>query len=209
MGTKRTTVDKKLEEEMRIKQNILETKSLETFQNLEPFPFEAEPPKPKKDRGPPPTMPKKFIKGEFTESDYESDYEGRPKPKWKPTDSDAEDLVYQNIRASLPKDTKPPKEKERTPTPPTKFEIPPPVGGPLRPSLERFEPPDSGREPSPEIIIPEVEETTKSPKVSTPKAPIIKKQEPEPPKPKPPSPELPEPGPYPEYGYAKDTRIRK
>merc|ERR1712142_321187 len=145
--TERTTVDKKLEEEMRIKKETLETKTittieyeqeqmpkisvispevesklLESFPKLEPFPFEPEPTKPKKDRGPPPTMPKKFIKGEFTESDYESDYEGRPKPKWKPNDSDAEDPVYQNIRASLPKDARPSIEKERTPTPPTKFE---------------------------------------------------------------------------------------
>ncbi|CAL4122342.1 unnamed protein product [Meganyctiphanes norvegica] len=232
--TERTTVDKKLEEEMRIKKEMLETKtittteyeqeqitkipvispevqfkSLEEFKNLEPFPFEPEPTKPKKNRGPPPTMPKKFIKGEFTESDYESDYEGRPKPKWKPADSDAEDLAYQNIRVSLPKDTKSPTEKERTPTPPTKFEVPQPVGGPLRPSLERFELSDSGREPSPEIVIPKVEEKTRPLKVSTPKAPTIKKQEPEPSKPKPPSPPLPEPGPQPEYGYAKDTRIRK
>lgn len=61
---------------------------------LEPFPFSPEAERPKKSRGAPPPMPKKFKKGEFTESDYDSDYEGRIRPKWQPPDSDTEDPSY-------------------------------------------------------------------------------------------------------------------
>jgi hypothetical protein len=44
-------------------------------------------------------MPKKFIPGEFRESDYESDYEGvRIKPKWAPGDSDTDEPHYRKVR---------------------------------------------------------------------------------------------------------------
>lgn len=52
---------------------------------LEPFPFKAEPDRPKRISVAPPPKPKKFIPGEFRESDYESEVESaKIKPKWQP-----------------------------------------------------------------------------------------------------------------------------
>uniref|UniRef100_A0A8D9EQ76 Muscle M-line assembly protein unc-89 n=1 Tax=Cacopsylla melanoneura TaxID=428564 RepID=A0A8D9EQ76_9HEMI len=58
----------------------------------------------RKHGGPPNTArnPSRFVKGEFRESDYESDYEGKIKPKWRPYDSDTEDNVtYRPVRPNL------------------------------------------------------------------------------------------------------------
>ncbi|KAL1455864.1 hypothetical protein WDU94_000636, partial [Cyamophila willieti] len=58
----------------------------------------------RKHGGPPSTAqnPSRFVKGEFRESDYESDYEGKIKPKWRPYDSDTEDNVtYRPVRPNL------------------------------------------------------------------------------------------------------------
>jgi hypothetical protein len=66
---------------------------------LESFPFKPEPERPRRRSVPPPTTPKKFIPGEFRESDYESDYEGtRIKPKWTPGDSDTDEPHYRKVR---------------------------------------------------------------------------------------------------------------
>ncbi|XP_066957162.1 uncharacterized protein [Macrobrachium rosenbergii] len=175
---------------------------VEKFPNLEPFPFEPDKPKPRRERGPPPPKPSKFVKGEFRESDYDSDYEGRVKPKWKPADSDMEDPEYTPVRPPPPTTKQLSIERERTPTPPTKFDTPPPSGGPLRPTIDRIQQPVLvPREVSPEIIIPKVKPTVnKSPKIK-PKAPSIKPKEPEPVKPREPTPPLPEPGPQPEIGF--------
>lgn len=43
---------------------------------LEPFPFKPDPERPRRSSAPPPPRPKKFIPGEFRESDYESEVEG-------------------------------------------------------------------------------------------------------------------------------------
>nr|XP_053632755.1 LOW QUALITY PROTEIN: titin-like [Cherax quadricarinatus] len=228
--TEKTITNLKLEEELRIKKEKKETKKTiiteseqvptqfpppakseqltietEKFQDLEPFPFEPDKDKPKRQRGPPPPKPKKFIKGEFRESDYDSDYEGRVRPKWKPPDSDVEDPEYTPVRPPPPTERHSSKSKERTPTPPSKFEVPPASGGPLRPTVD---PVDKHvvfvKEPSPEIIIPKVKAQPIS-KISkiTPKAPVLKPKEPEPQIPKIPSPPLPEPGPQPLIGYVQ------
>ncbi|XP_042876868.1 titin-like isoform X4 [Penaeus japonicus] len=227
--TEKTFTDIKLEEEMRMKKEKMErrttteteyeqvperppppvekeqvTVETERFIDLEPFPFTVEEPKPKRDKGPAPPKPKKFYKGEFRESDYESDYEGRLKPKWKPADSDAEDPEYTPVRPPPPRERTLSKSKERTPTPPSKFDVPPPSGEPLRPVIKPVDQPPVQvyRETSPEIIIPKIDEkkVSKTPKV-VPKAPVLKAKQEEPERPKVPSPPLPEPGPQPEIGY--------
>lgn len=43
--------------------------------------------------------PKKFVQGQFRESDYESDADvGRIRPKWAPADSDTEDPRYRKVQ---------------------------------------------------------------------------------------------------------------
>ncbi|XP_068215232.1 uncharacterized protein [Palaemon carinicauda] len=180
----------------------LKVMEVEKFPDLEPFPFEPDKPKPRRDRGPLPPKPKKFIKGEFRESDYDSDYEGRVKPKWKPADSDMEDPEYTPVRPPPPTTKQVSLERDRTPTPPTKFDTPPTSGGPLRPTIDYIQQPVMvPREASPEIIIPKVTPiVSKSTKIK-PKAPAIRPKEPEPEKPREPTPPLPEPGPQPEIGF--------
>ena len=185
---------------------------------LEPFPFEPEPSKPKRQRGPPPPKPKKFVKYEFRESDYDSDFDGKIKPKWQPPDSDAEDLAYSKIKVPSPSpDRRGSKSQERVPTPPSKFETPPPVSGVLRPSIDRVV--DISNviqvETTPEIEISFNNETlnavTKSitkTKVKQEKSKEVKiEKTPQPPKQ--PSPPLPEPGPKPVIGYAKPKIIQQ
>ncbi|KAG0730308.1 Titin [Chionoecetes opilio] len=227
--TERIITSIKMEEELRMKKEKKETKKTTVTEyehdsvhqppfaikpqvsiltekqlDLEPFPFEPEPSKPRRERGPPPPKPKKFMKGEFSQSDYDSDFEGKMRPKWQPGDSDAEDPEYTPVRPPPPSHRHPHWGKERTPTPPTKFEVPPSGGGPLRPTIEPYEKPvPVVREPSPEVIITKITEKSLSKtKRVVPKAPAIKRQEPPPPPPRSPSPPLPEPGPQPEIGYA-------
>ena len=46
--------------------------------------------------------PSRFVKGEFRESDYESDYEGRIPPLWKPRGgSDVEDYSFKPVKPNL------------------------------------------------------------------------------------------------------------
>ncbi|XP_042205940.1 titin-like isoform X2 [Homarus americanus] len=228
--TEKTFTNLKLEEELRMKKERMETKKtvvteyehvpkrppppaeseqeivqIEIYPDLEPFPFEPDKDKPRKERGPPPPKPKKFVKGEFRESDYDSDYESRVRPKWKPPDSDAEDPEYTPVRPPPPTERQPSKSKERTPTPPSKFEVPPSLGGPLRPTIDSVDAPVLVvKEPSPEIIIPKVKELPPSKILKvTPKAPVLKPKEPEPQVYETPSPPLPEPGPQPEIGYVQ------
>ena len=224
--TEKTFIKMKMEEELRMKKEKTESVrtiiteyedapvrppppvepelkifEVEKFPELEPFPFEPDKPKPKRERGAPPPKPSKFVRGEFRESDYDSDYEGRVKPKWKPTDSDMEDPEYTPVRPPLPSTKQVSLERERTPTPPTKFDVPPTSGGPLRPVVDQVQPSVLvPRETSPEIIIPKVKPESKSPKIK-PKAPSLKPKELQPEKPRDPTPPLPEPGPQPEIGY--------
>ncbi|KAK4306760.1 hypothetical protein Pmani_021420 [Petrolisthes manimaculis] len=229
--TEKTITNIKLKEELRMKREKKETKktivteyeevpvqpslplqikidmSLEKYKDLEPFPFEPGKEKPRREKGPPPPKPKKFVKGEFQESDYDSDFEGRVRPKWQPSISDAEDPEYTPVRPPPPSCKQAARSRERTPTPPTKFEVPPSSGGPLRPDIEPVEKPVKViKEPSPEIVIPKVKEkhVTKAVK-TTPKAPALKVAKPQAPRPRTPTPPLPEPGPQPEIGYIPET----
>ncbi|CAH1976518.1 unnamed protein product [Acanthoscelides obtectus] len=99
---------------------------------LEPFPFKPEPPvQIRKPKGPPPPSPSKFVKGEFKESDYESDYEGRIPPVWKSVTEPA----YKPVRPVLTP-SQHHQQYGRTPTPPTEFDNPPRIEGPPRPKFE-------------------------------------------------------------------------
>ena len=222
--TEKTITSMKMEEELRMKKEKKEVKKttvteyepvhvprepqviirVEKQLELEPFPFEPEPAKQRRERGPPPPKPKKFMKGEFRESDYDSDFEAKMRPKWKPADSDVEDPEYTSVIPPPTSDRRPSRNKDRTPTPPTKFEVPPSGGGPLRPTIEHYEKPVPViREPSPEVIIQKItEKSLPVTKRVVPRAPAIKQQEPPPPPPRSPTPPLPEPGPKPEIGYA-------
>lgn len=121
----------------------------EQISNLEPFPFKAEPPQPTVKRivGPPPPSPSKFVKGEFRESDYESDYDSKIPAKWRPCESDADEPSYRSVRPVLTSSGRQSNSQalleDRTPTPPTEFDNPPQFGGPPRPKFEPIEKPST------------------------------------------------------------------
>lgn len=106
------------------------------FPELEPFPFKPDPHKPKPPKvGPPPT-PSKFIKGKFTDSDYESDIESsRIAPRWKPAMSDTEEPTYRRVRAPQLIHIGRSRSQECEPLPPSKFDHPPHFEGPPRPDI--------------------------------------------------------------------------
>nr|CAD7455194.1 unnamed protein product [Timema tahoe] len=119
-----------------------QTYSEDRSSSLEPLPFKAEPTRsvPKRSLGPPPPSPSKFVRGEFRESDYESDYEGRIPALWRPLDSDADGPSYKPVRPVLTpggsRQHSRASMEVRTPTPPTEFDNPPQFGGPPRPKFE-------------------------------------------------------------------------
>lgn len=43
-------------------------------------------------------VPKKFVQGQFRESDYESDVDSKIRPKWAPPDSDTEEPHYRKVQ---------------------------------------------------------------------------------------------------------------
>ncbi|KAL1117097.1 hypothetical protein AAG570_004425 [Ranatra chinensis] len=79
-----------------------EKKETSSTKVLEPFPFKPDPPS----VAPPPTKqraiivpsPSKFVKGEFKESDYESDYEGKIKPVWRPKYESGEEPSFRPVK---------------------------------------------------------------------------------------------------------------
>lgn len=111
---------------------------------LEPFPFVPEPSRPKVSvKVPPPPSPSKFVKGEFKESDYESDYDRKVPPVWRPSnDSDSEPMYYKPIRPILTPTGRQSKLSDgKSPVPPTEFENPLPFDGPPRPKFEPIDKP--------------------------------------------------------------------
>lgn len=76
---------------------------------------------------PPPPKPKKFVPGEFRESDYESEVENtKIRPKWVPGGSDTEDLHYRKVRApGWSRSSSVPAPQERVLTP-MEFDTQPP-----------------------------------------------------------------------------------
>ncbi|XP_012061613.1 PREDICTED: uncharacterized protein LOC105624873 [Atta cephalotes] len=84
-------------------------------------------------------LPSKFVKGSFShESDYESDFDSRPKAKWRPYESDNEEPHYRRVKAPVPKQSTRPRSTEPEPLPPSKFETPAQFTGPS--SLVTIEP---------------------------------------------------------------------
>lgn len=115
----------------------LESRPFEKFPDLEPFPFKPDPPKPKPAKCPPPPTPTKFIKGRFADSDYESDYDSRISVKWRPYESDGEEIKFRRVRPpSTTNRPKRPQSTEPEPLPPSKFEKPPEFDGPPRPVVQ-------------------------------------------------------------------------
>ena len=121
---------------------------------LEPLPFEAGAPKPPRAKVPPPPKPSKFIRGDFTESEYESDADIKFRKRWQPdTGSETDEPSYAKIKVCLPSKERPHLERDRTPTPPSKFDQPPTFEGPPRPKVEFPESePEYERPPSPVVI---------------------------------------------------------
>ena len=113
------------------------SKPFERFPDLEPFPFRPSPERPKPPRvGPPPT-PSKFIKGRFTDSDYESDFESvRIQSKWRPYASDTEEPTYRRVQPPKSKPIQRSRSTEKQPVPPSQFERPPQFEGPPRPVID-------------------------------------------------------------------------
>ncbi|XP_072764140.1 uncharacterized protein [Anoplolepis gracilipes] len=78
-------------------------------------------------------VPSKFVKGSYShESDYESDFEGRPKAKWRPYESDNDEPHYRRVKAPVSKQPTRPRSTEPEPLPPSKFETPPLFTAPSR-----------------------------------------------------------------------------
>ena len=122
--------------------------------DLEPFPFSVpETRNVHHQKQPPPRMPSKFIPGSFTESEYESDYDGSFNPKWGPCVSDSESLGYRKLNVKL-RGGRSRSVQKYSPPPPSKFDIPPPIGGPLRPVVPM---------PGYDSEIPSSKETTPTP----------------------------------------------
>lgn len=101
-------------------------------------------------RQPPPPSPSKFIKSDYKESDYESDFD-RGKiitPVWRPStanDSDSEPMYYKPIRPvlSTPASSRPQSQISDvlSPMPPTVFDQPIKFDGPPRPKFQPIEKP--------------------------------------------------------------------
>lgn len=81
-------------------------------------------------------VPSKFVKSSCShESDYESDFEGRLKAKWRPYESDNEEPHYRRVKAPVLQQPTRPRSTEPEPLPPSKFETPPLFTGSLRPLI--------------------------------------------------------------------------
>lgn len=103
---------------------------------------EDAPPIPPKDaRKTPPPLPAKktepfscgtFARGQFIESDYESDFESC-KSKWRPCESETDEPKYRRVQPPTPRQPRP-RSTEPGPPPPSSFEVPKAeVTGPPRP----------------------------------------------------------------------------
>ncbi|XP_043261539.1 uncharacterized protein LOC122402644 [Colletes gigas] len=74
-------------------------------------------------------MPKKFVQGQFRESDYESDIDTRIRPKWTPSDSDKEEPRYRKVQppaVKSPRSSSAPVRQEHVVSP-MEFDTGPPV----------------------------------------------------------------------------------
>ena len=98
----------------------------ERFPELEPFPFRPDPPQPKTEKSAPPRKPRRFVKGDSKESDYESDLETRIPARWMPPGSDTEESSYKKVKPKLRTDRADRscsrEATNREPTPPSLFD---------------------------------------------------------------------------------------
>lgn len=105
--------------------------------NEEPIPiYYSQEPQQKVKIAPPPS-PSRFVRSEYRESDYESDYDSRIQPIWRPS-SVQSDKVYKPVTPNLPQTPQNFTSQFRTPPPPSTFETPLQYSGP--PSRPKFEP---------------------------------------------------------------------
>ncbi|XP_050062195.1 titin isoform X3 [Aphis gossypii] len=89
--------------------------------------------------------PAKFVRGEFRESDYESDYECRIQPIWRPNDSESEEPVYKPVRPGF-------KTPVRNIEVSRHFQPVQSAPAPLKPfELKPGSPPEMGFAPSPDV----------------------------------------------------------
>ncbi|KAK8383211.1 hypothetical protein O3P69_011607 [Scylla paramamosain] len=92
--------------------------------SLEPFPFKVSPERERKPRGAPPPMPKKFVPGSFTESEYESDYDSKSEfSRLYMSDSETSGFRPMNLKMKKGRTRRP---KQASPPAPTTFGPPPP-----------------------------------------------------------------------------------
>lgn len=73
--------------------------------------------------------PKKFVQGQFRESDYESDIDTRIRAKWAPPESDTEEPRYRKVQApttKAPRSASAPVRQEHVVSP-LEFDTGPPV----------------------------------------------------------------------------------
>lgn len=108
--------------------------------NEEPISIQYSPEPQQKMRIQPPPSPSRFIKGEFRESDYESDYDARIQPMWRPSSAQS-DKVYKPVTPNLSNQTPQNFSSQfKTPPPPSAFETPLQFSsGPARPKFEPIE----------------------------------------------------------------------
>ncbi|KAG7188138.1 hypothetical protein KM043_013359 [Ampulex compressa] len=85
---------------------------------------------------PPSPTPTKFVKGSFGhESDYESDFDGHLRAKWRPYESDNEEPRYRRVKPPVTKQSTRPRSTEPEPLPPSRFEVPPSSSITVQPTL--------------------------------------------------------------------------
>ena len=111
--------------------------SYKPIPDLEPFPFSVpEERYVQREKHPAPRVPSKFVPGSFTESEYESDYEGNFNPLWRPCASDSESFGYRQLNVKM-RGGRSRSTQKNSPPPPSKFDVPPTSGAPLRPVVPR------------------------------------------------------------------------
>lgn len=96
--------------------------------DLQEFPYSPAPIVPKQAKLPPPSTPSKFIKSEYIESDYETDYK-------KLYEIDSDDRKYRPIKAPTPTSQLKSMDMKTSAESPCQFEIPPIMNGEMRPKF--------------------------------------------------------------------------
>lgn len=104
-----------------------EKPTLETFLQLEPFPFTVEEkPKRERPRSLPPPMPSKFVPGTFTDSEYDSDFDTEYR------------FQFKKIKFEVPERAPRSQSAGKEPLPPSAFDKPPVIDS-LRPEIVKPE----------------------------------------------------------------------